>query len=91
LLFQAPAKPLGKGTPVAGKVTPKRTLKQIRKENALKALKNIKNKVPAEGRSVFKDGDKVSEGEIEPFEDHDALMRKAGKIMISFSPPVLPS
>jgi hypothetical protein len=86
-----PSKPKGKGTPVAGKAAPARSAKQVRKDNLRKALAAIKNKVPKEGRSVFEGGADLSDTEIEPFERHDALMRKAGKKMIFIILPKVPT
>jgi hypothetical protein len=74
-----------------GKSAKSRSLKQKRKDNLRLALAAIKNKVPVEGRNVFKGGSNMSDSDIDPFEDHDALMRKAGNVMIYFCPPEKPA
>jgi hypothetical protein len=63
----------------------------MRKDNLRLALAAIKHKVPKEGRGIFKDGAELSDSEIEPFEDHDALMKKASKKIIRIEFGELPS
>jgi hypothetical protein len=90
-LRYTPSRVMSQASQRVGKGTPARSVKQKRKDSLRMALAAIKNKVPEEGRQIFKDGSKVNDNEIEPFEDHDALMRKAGKIIIYFSPPFVPA
>lgn len=69
----------GKGTPQAGKILNMREAKEKKKAQLAQARSKIKNTVPKEGRNIFKDGGLLSDGEIEPFEDHDRYMLKANK------------
>jgi hypothetical protein len=45
---------------------------------------SIVNTVPEVGRGIFKGGNEVEDSDIEPFEDHDALMEEAGRKIIMF-------
>ncbi len=82
---------MGKGTPVVEKCAPARSAKQVRKDNLRLALAAIKHKVPKEGRGIFQGGTELSDSEIEPFEDHDALVKKASRKMIRVEFGELPS
>jgi hypothetical protein len=38
--------------------------------------------VPKEGRGIFKGGNEIDDSDIEPLENHDAMVKKASKKMI---------
>lgn len=42
------------------------------------------NTVPEEGRGIFVGGEEMEESDIEPFENHDKLMKEAGRKIIRF-------
>jgi predicted nucleotidyltransferase len=76
---------------VKEKSTHARSAKQIRKDNLRLALAAIKHKVPKEGRGIFKGGNEMNDSDIEPLDDHDALVKKASKKIIRIDFAELPS
>jgi hypothetical protein len=54
----------------------------MRKDNLRLALAALKHKVPKEGRGIFKGGNEIDDSDIEPLENHDAMVKKASKKMI---------